>query len=150
VVTKGVNRTPHRALLKALGLTDEEIKRPLIGIANSWNEIIPGHMHLDKLADAVKAGVRIAGGTPLEFNTIGICDGIAMGHKGMRSPLVSREIIADSIEVVGSAYAFDGMVFICSCDKIEPGMMMGAIRLNVPSIFITGGPMLCGNRRATG
>lgn len=146
-VTKGVNRTPHRALLKALGLTDEEIRRPLIGVANSWNEIIPGHMHLDKLADAVKAGVRIAGGTPLEFNTIGICDGIAMGHKGMRSPLVSREIIADSIEVVGSAYAFDGMVFICSCDKIEPGMMMGAIRLNVPSIFITGGPMLCGNRR---
>ena len=147
VVTKGVNRTPHRALLKALGLTNEEIRRPLIGVANSWNEIIPGHMHLDKLADAVKAGVRIAGGTPLEFNTIGICDGIAMGHKGMRGPLVSREIIADSVEVVGSAYAFDGMVFICSCDKIEPGMMMGAIRLNVPSIFITGGPMLCGTRR---
>ncbi len=148
-VTKGVNRTPHRALFKALGLTDEEIRRPIIGVANSWNEIIPGHMHLDKLAEAVKAGVRVAGGTPLEFDTIGICDGIAMGHKGMRSPLVSREIIADSVEVVGSAYSFDGMVFICSCDKIEPGMMMGAIRLNVPSIFITGGPMLCGNRRGT-
>lgn len=138
---------PHRALFKALGLTEEELSRPIIGIANSWNELIPGHMHLDKLAEAVKAGVRVAGGTPLEFNTIGICDGIAMGHEGMRSPLVSREIIADSVEVVGNAYAFDGMVFICSCDKIEPGMMMAAIRLNIPSIFITGGPMLCGIRR---
>ncbi len=146
-VTTGVQRTPHRALFKALGLTDEELRRPIIGVANSWNELIPGHMHLDKLADAVKAGVMIAGGTPLEFNTIGICDGIAMGHEGMRSPLVSREIIADSVEVVGNAYSFDGMVFICSCDKIEPGMMMAALRLNIPSIFITGGPMLCGVRR---
>ncbi|MEM0101067.1 MAG: dihydroxy-acid dehydratase, partial [Candidatus Methanomethyliaceae archaeon] len=122
----------------------------IIGIANSWNELIPGHFHLDKIAEAVKAGVRIAGGTPLEFNTIGICDGIAMGHEGMRAPLVSREIIADSIEVMAKAYSFDGMVFICSCDKIEPGMVMGALRVNIPSIFITGGPMLCGiwkNRR---
>lgn len=146
-VTKGPQRSPHRALFKAAGLTDEELERPLIGIANSWNELIPGHVHLRTLADAVKAGVRMAGGTPLEFNTIGICDGIAMGHEGMRSPLVSREIIADSVEVVARAHAFDGMVFVCSCDKIEPGMAMGALRLNVPSIFITGGPMLCGVRR---
>ncbi len=144
VVKKGVERLPHRALFKALGLTDEELERPLIGIANSWNEIIPGHVHLNRIADAVKAGVRMAGGTPLEFNTIGICDGIAMGHEGMRSPLISREIIAESIEVVAKAYAFDGMVFISSCDKIEPGMVMGALRVNIPSIFITGGPMLCG------
>uniref|UniRef100_A0A7C3J2A1 Dihydroxy-acid dehydratase n=1 Tax=Candidatus Methanomethylicus mesodigestus TaxID=1867258 RepID=A0A7C3J2A1_9CREN len=147
VVTKGVQRVPHRALFKALGLTDEELDRPIIGVANSWNEIIPGHIHLDRVGDAVKAGVRMAGGTPLEFNTIGICDGIAMGHEGMRSPLVSREIIADSIEVVGNAYSFDGMVFVTSCDKIEPGMVMGALRLNIPSIFITGGPMMCGLRR---
>lgn len=146
-MTKGVQRTPHRSLFKATGLTDEELERPIIGVANSWNEIIPGHIHLDRLADAVKAGVRMAGGTPLEFNTIGICDGIAMGHEGMRSPLVSREIIADSIEVVGNAYSFDGMVFVSSCDKIEPGMVMAALRLNIPSIFITGGPMMCGVRR---
>lgn len=146
-MTKGVQRVPHRALFKALGLTDEELDRPIIGVANSWNEIIPGHIHLDRLGDAVKAGVRMAGGTPLEFNTIGVCDGIAMGHEGMRSPLVSREIIADSIEVVGNAYSFDGMVFVTSCDKIEPGMVMGALRLNIPSIFITGGPMMCGLRR---
>lgn len=144
VVTKGVHRTPHRALLKALGLIDEELERPIIGVVNSWNELIPGHVHLDRVAEAVKAGVRMAGGTPLEFNTIGICDGIAMGHEGMRSPLISREVIADSIELVAKAYAFDGMVFVCSCDKIEPGMVMGALRVNVPSIFITGGPMLCG------
>lgn len=147
MVIKGAIRAPHRALFKAAGLTDEELERPIIGIANSWNELIPGHIHLNRLADAVKAGVRMAGGTPLEFNTIGICDGIAMGHEGMRSPLVSREIIADSVEVVMNAYAFDGMVFVCSCDKIEPGMVMAALRLNVPSIFLTGGPMLCGLRR---
>ncbi len=143
-VTKGVQRTPHRSLFKALGLIDEELERPIIGIANSWNELIPGHLHLNRIAESVKAGVRMAGGTPLEFNTIGICDGIAMGHEGMRSPLVSREIIADSIEVVTRAHVFDGMVFVCSCDKIEPGMVMGALRVNIPSIFITGGPMLCG------
>lgn len=144
IIKKGIQRVPHRALLKALGLTDEELERPIVGIANSWNELIPGHFHLDKIAEAVKAGVRMAGGTPLEFNTIGICDGIAMGHEGMRAPLVSREIIADSIEVMAKAYSFDGMVFICSCDKIEPGMVMGALRVNIPSIFVTGGPMLCG------
>ncbi|MEM2125815.1 MAG: dihydroxy-acid dehydratase [Candidatus Methanosuratincola sp.] len=144
VIKKGVQKTPHRALLKALGLVDEEIERPIIGIVNSWNEIIPGHIHLNRIAEAVKAGVRIAGGTPLEFNTIGICDGIAMGHEGMRSPLVSREIVADSVEVVANAYSFDGLVFVCSCDKIEPGMVMASLRLDVPSIFVTGGPMLCG------
>ena len=146
-VKKGAQRAPHRALFKAAGITDEELERPIIGVANSWSELIPGHMHLKTLSDAVKAGVLMAGGTPLEFNTIGICDGIAMGHEGMRGPLVSREIIADSVEVVAKAHAFDGMVFICSCDKIEPGMVMGALRINVPSIFITGGPMLCGTRR---
>jgi dihydroxy-acid dehydratase len=143
-ITKGAHRTPHRALLKATGLVDEEIELPMIGIANSWSELIPGHIHLRSLAEAVKAGVRMAGGTPLEFNTIGICDGIAMGHEGMRGPLVSREIIADSVEVVAIAHAFDAMVFISSCDKIEPGMVMASLRINVPSIFVTGGPMLCG------
>jgi dihydroxy-acid dehydratase len=146
-VTKGVQRSPHRSLFKATGLTDEELARPIIGIANSWSELIPGHIHLRALADAVKAGVRMAGGTPLEFNTIGICDGIAMGHEGMRSSLVSREIVADSIEVVAKAHAFDGMVYVCSCDKVEPGMVMASLRINIPSIFVTGGPMLCGWRR---
>ncbi|NHV45779.1 MAG: dihydroxy-acid dehydratase [Candidatus Verstraetearchaeota archaeon] len=144
IIKKGIQRTPHRALLKALGLTDEEIEKPIIGIANSWNELVPGHFHLDRIAEDVKAGIRIAGGTPLEFNTIAICDGIAMGHEGMKAPLVSREIIADSIEVMAKAYSFDGMIFICSCDKIIPGMVMGALRVNIPSIFVTGGPMLCG------
>jgi dihydroxy-acid dehydratase len=143
-ITKGPQRTPHRALLKATGMIDEELERPIVGIANSWSELIPGHIHLRSLAEAVKAGVRMTGGTPLEFNTIGICDGIAMGHEGMRSPLVSREIIADSVEVVARAHAFDAMVFISSCDKIEPGMVMASLRINVPSIFVTGGPMLCG------
>ena len=143
-VTKGIQRTPHRALMKATGLIDEELERPIVGVANSWSELIPGHIHLRTLSEAVKAGIRMAGGTPLEFYTIGICDGIAMGHEGMRSPLVSREIIADSVEVVGRAHAFDAMAFISSCDKIEPGMVMSALRLNLPSIFVTGGPMLCG------
>jgi dihydroxy-acid dehydratase len=143
-VTKGIQRTPHRALMKATGLIDEELGHPIVGLANSWSELIPGHIHLRAISEAVKAGVRMAGGTPLEFNTIGICDGIAMGHEGMRSPLVSREIIADSVEVVARAHAFDAMVFISSCDKIEPGMVMSSLRVNVPSIFVTGGPMLCG------
>lgn len=143
-ITKGIQRTPHRALMKATGLIDEELERPIVGIANSWSELVPGHIHLRTLSEAVKAGVRMAGGTPLEFNTIGICDGIAMGHEGMRSPLISREIIADSVEVVARAHAFDAMVFVSSCDKIEPGMVMASLRINVPSIFVTGGPMLCG------
>ncbi|GAA0180992.1 dihydroxy-acid dehydratase [Clostridium sediminicola] len=142
---KGLGRSPHRALMKALGLTDEEIKRPLIGIVNSQNEVIPGHMHLDTIASAVKTGIRLAGGTPLEFPTIGVCDGLAMGHEGMRFSLASREHIADSVEIMARGHQFDALVFIPNCDKIVPGMLMAALRLNIPSIFISGGPMLAGN-----
>jgi len=141
---KGLERAPHRSLFKALGLTDEEIERPMIGIANSANEVIPGHLHLHQLSDAVKAGIRIAGGTPLEFFTIGICDGIIMGHEGMKYSLSSRELIADSIESMAMAYPFDGLVLIPNCDKIIPGMMMAAARLNIPTILVSGGPMLAG------
>lgn len=142
IVKKGIERAPHRSLLKAMGYTDEEIKRPLIGIANSHSEIVPGHIHLDKIAEAVKAGIRLAGGTPIEFGIIGVCDGIAMGHSGMKYSLVSRELIADSCETMGLSHSFDGMVFIPNCDKIVPGMLMAAARINVPSIVISGGPML--------
>lgn len=141
---KGLERAPHRSLFKALGLTDEEIKRPMIGIANSANEVIPGHLHLQQLGEAVKAGIRMAGGTPLEFNTIGICDGIIMGHEGMKYSLSSRELIADSVESMAMAYPFDGLVLIPNCDKIIPGMMMAAARLDIPTILISGGPMLAG------
>lgn len=141
---KGIERAPHRSLFKALGLTDEEIKRPMIGIANSANEVIPGHLHLQQLGEAVKAGIRMAGGTPLEFNTIGICDGIIMGHEGMKYSLSSRELIADSVESMAMAYPFDGLVLIPNCDKIIPGMMMAAARLDIPAILISGGPMLAG------
>ena len=141
---KGLERAPHRSLFKALGLTDEEIERPMIGIANSANEVIPGHLHLHQLSDAVKAGIRMAGGTPLEFFTIGICDGIIMGHEGMKYSLSSRELIADSIESMAMAYPFDGLVLIPNCDKIVPGMLMAAARLNIPTILISGGPMLAG------
>jgi dihydroxy-acid dehydratase len=141
---KGLERAPHRSLFKALGLTDEEIKRPMIGIANSANEVIPGHLHLHQLSDAVKSGVRMAGGTPLEFFTIGVCDGIIMGHEGMKYSLGSRELIADSIESMAMAYPFDGLVLIPNCDKIIPGMMMAAARLNIPTILVSGGPMLAG------
>jgi dihydroxy-acid dehydratase len=143
-VKKGLERAPHRSLLKAMGITDEEIERPFVGIVNSWNELIPGHVHLDKIADAVKAGVRLAGGVPFEFNTIGICDGIAMGHEGMRYSLPSREVIAASIELVAQAYRFDALVFIPTCDKIVPGHLMAAARLNLPSIVVTGGAMCPG------
>ncbi len=141
---KGLERAPHRSLFKALGLTDEEIERPMIGIANSANEVIPGHLHLHQLSDAVKAGIRMAGGTPLEFFTIGVCDGIIMGHEGMKYSLSSRELIADSIESMAMAYPFDGLVMIPNCDKIIPGMMMAAARLNIPTILVSGGPMLAG------
>lgn len=141
---KGLERAPHRSLFKALGLTDQEIDRPMIGIANSANEVIPGHLHLHQIAEAVKAGIRMAGGTPLEFFTIGICDGIIMGHEGMKYSLGSRELIADSIESMAMAYPFDGLVLIPNCDKIVPGMMMAAARLDIPSILISGGPMLAG------
>lgn len=141
---KGVARLPHRSIFKSLGYTDEEIMRPIIGVVNSANELIPGHMHLDSIAEAVKAGIRIAGGTPQEFSTIGVCDGVAMNHVGMKYSLATREIIADSIEAVSMAHPFDGLVLISSCDKIVPGMIMAALRLNIPSIVISGGPMLAG------
>ncbi len=144
VITKGANRAPHRSLLKSLGLTDEEMKRPIIGIAGSYNEIIPGHMHLRTIIDAVKAGIRNAGGIPMEFGTIGVCDGIAMGHAGMKSSLPTREIIADSVEAVASGMPFDGIVMIPNCDKVVPGMLMAAGRLNIPTMFVSGGAMLAG------
>jgi len=147
IVKKGIERAPHRSLFKAMGYTDEEISRPLIGVANSKNEIIPGHIHLDKIAEAVKAGIRMAGGTPVEFGVIGVCDGIAMGHMGMKYSLATRELIADSCEAMGLAHSFDGMVFIPNCDKIVPGMLMAAARINVPSIVISGGPMLSIKRK---
>ena len=144
IVKVGAERAPHRALLKATGLTDEEIVRPFIGVVNSFNEFIPGHIHLDKLAQAVKAGIRSAGGVPFEFQTIGVCDGIAMGHRGMRYSLPSRELIEDSIEIMAEAHQLDGLVMIPSCDKIVPGHIMAAGRLNLPTIVLTGGPMLPG------
>jgi len=140
----GLEKSPHRSLFKAMGLTDTEIRRPMIGIANAKNELIPGHIHLDKIAEAVKAGVRLAGGTPLEFATIGVCDGIAMNHEGMKYSLASREVIADSVEIMAMAHPFDGLVLIPNCDKIVPGMLMAALRLNIPAIVISGGPMLAG------
>ncbi len=140
----GVSKAPHRSLFKASGLTDEEIRRPIIGIVNSQNDIVPGHINLDKIAEAVKAGVRMAGGTPLQFHTIAVCDGIAMNHTGMKYSLVSRELIADTVEVMATAHPFDALVFIPNCDKVVPGMLMAAARLNLPSIFISGGPMLAG------
>lgn len=148
LMKKGVDRIPHRALFRALGLTQEELDRPIIGIVCAKNEIIPGHMHLDKIAEAVKAGIRMAGGTPVEFPSIGVCDGIAMNHEGMFFSLPSREHIADSIEIMTNAHPFDGLVCIPNCDKIVPGMIMGALRVNIPTIFCSGGPMLPG--RANG
>ncbi|MCX6677333.1 MAG: dihydroxy-acid dehydratase [Methanothrix sp.] len=144
-ITKvGRERAPHRALLKATGLCDEEIRRPFIGVVNSFNDFIPGHIHLDKLGEAVKAGIRSAGGVPFEFQTIGVCDGIAMGHEGMRYSLPSRELIEDSIEIMAQAHQLDGLVMIPSCDKIVPGHIMAAGRLNLPTIVVTGGPMMPG------
>ncbi len=144
LVKKGVERAPHRSLFKAMGYTDAEIQRPLIGIANSVNAIIPGHVHLDKIVDAVKAGIYMGGGTPIEFGVIGVCDGIAMNHEGMKYSLASRELIADSIEVMAVAHAFDALVLVPNCDKIVPGMLMAAARLDLPAIVVSGGPMLAG------
>ncbi len=141
-VKKGIERTAHRALLKALGITDEEMNKPFIGVANAYNTIVPGHMMLDKVTQAVKEGIYSAGGVPFEFGVIGICDGIAMGHEGMRFALPSREIIADSIEAMVEAHKFDGLVVVGACDKIIPGMLMAVLRLNIPAIVVTGGPML--------
>lgn len=144
---KGIERAPHRSLFKAIGYTDNELERPIIGVANSFNEIIPGHAHLRQITEAVKAGIRSAGGTPVEFGGIGVCDGIAMNHEGMRYSLASRELIADSTEVMAMAHPFDGLVVVPSCDKITPGMIMAILRLNIPAIVVTGGPMLTGNWR---
>ncbi len=143
-VTEGPDRAPHRSLFRAAGLSDEEIHNPLIGIANSWNEIVPGHIHLDDLAETVKEGVRDAGGTPLEFDTIAVDDGIAMGHDGMRMSLPSRETIADSVELMATAHKFDGLIALASCDKIVPGMLMAVARLDIPAIVVTGGHMAAG------
>jgi len=147
LMKKGLERAPHRSLLKAMGYTDEEIARPLIGVVNSANEIIPGHVHLNTIAEDVKAGIRMAGGTPIMFPAIGVCDGIAMGHAGMKYSLASRELIADSTEVMAMAHPFDGLVLIPNCDKIVPGLLMAALRLNIPAVFVSGGPMLAGTRQ---
>jgi dihydroxy-acid dehydratase len=144
---RGFERAPHRSLFYATGLTPEELDRPLIGVVNSHNDIVPGHIHLDKVGRAAKAGVWMAGGTPLEFNVIGVCDGIAMGHPGMRHSLPSRELIADSIEIMAMAHSLDGLVLIPNCDKIVPGMLMAAARINIPAIVVSGGPMLVGRYR---
>ncbi len=144
-VKKGPSKVPHRSLFKAMGYTDEELNRPLVGIVSAKSEIVPGHFHLDKITEAVKRGVLLAGGTPIEIPTIGVCDGIAMGHEGMKYSLVTRELIADSIECMAVAHAFDGLVLVPNCDKIVPGMIMGAARINLPTIVMSGGPMLAGN-----
>jgi dihydroxy-acid dehydratase len=144
---KGAEKAPHRSLLKSMGFTDEEIKRPLIGVVNAQSEIVPGHMHLDQIARGVKEGIRLAGGTPIEFPSIGVCDGISMGHEGMKYSLPSRELIADSCEAMAKAHSFDGLVFIPNCDKIVPGMLMAARRIDIPAIFVSGGPMLSLERK---
>ena len=143
-VKKGIERAPHRSLFHALGVTSAEMDKPFIGIINSYSEVVPGHIRLRDIAEAVKAGVRSGGGIPFEVNTIAVCDGIAMNHPGMKYSLPSRELIADSVEIVAEAHAFDALVFIPNCDKIIPGMLMAAVRLNLPAIFISGGPMLAG------
>lgn len=141
---KGFDKAPQRSLLHALGLTQEEIDRPLVGIVSSYNEIVPGHMNLDKITEAVKMGVAMAGGTPIVFPAIAVCDGIAMGHEGMKYSLVTRDLIADSTEAMALAHAFDALVMIPNCDKNVPGLLMAAARLNLPTIFVSGGPMLAG------
>ncbi|MEJ2050630.1 MAG: dihydroxy-acid dehydratase, partial [Calditrichota bacterium] len=144
IIKKGFERAPHRSLLKATGVTDADFDKPFIGICNSFIEIIPGHIHLQELGKIVKDAVREAGGVPFEFNTIGVDDGIAMGHIGMKYSLPSREIIADSVETVANAHQLDGLICLPNCDKIVPGMIMGALRVNIPTIFVSGGPMKAG------
>ena len=143
-LTQGVERAPHRSLLRALGLTDREMKQPLIGVVSAFSEVVPGHAHLKNVTDAVKTGIRLGGGTPLEFPAIGVCDGLAMNHEGMRYSLASRELIADSVEVMARAHSLDGLVLVPNCDKIVPGMLMAAARLDLPVILVSGGPMLAG------
>ena len=147
---KGLERAPHRALMRATGITTEEIKRPFIGVCNSYTNIVPGHCHLKKVGEIICDAIREAGGVPYEFNTIAVCDGIAMGHKGMKYSLASREIIADSVETMGTAHPFDAMICIPNCDKVVPGMLMGAMRLNIPTIFASGGPMRAGKPQTPG
>ena len=152
IVKRGAERTAHRALLKATGITDVDMEKPFIGIANAYNDIVPGHLMLDRLTKAVREGICAAGGTPFEFGVMGICDGIAMGHDGMRYALASRELIADTIEAMVNAHCFDGLVVVGSCDKIVPGMLMAMLRLDIPAIAVTGGPMLAeriGDRTVT-
>ena len=144
-VTKGMQQAPHRSLFNALGMTQEEMDRPLIGIVSSYNEIVPGHMNLDKITQAVKMGVAMAGGTPIMVPAIAVCDGIAMGHIGMKYSLVTRDLIADSTEALAMAHQFDGLVMIPNCDKNVPGLLMAAARVNIPTIFVSGGPMLAGH-----
>ncbi len=146
-VKKGAGRAPHRSLLYANGFSDWEIDRPWVGVVNAYNAIIPGHTHLGKLAEAVKAGVYAAGGLPIEFPTIGVCDGIAMNHAGMRYSLPSRELVKDSIEIMTKAHGFDALVLVTNCDKIVPGMAMSVLELNIPSLILSGGPMLAGGSR---
>ncbi|MDP6511089.1 MAG: dihydroxy-acid dehydratase, partial [Dehalococcoidia bacterium] len=146
-IKRGLERAPHRSLLYALGLEPGDLDKPFIGVVNSFSEVIPGHVHLREIAAEVKAGVREAGGVPFEVNTIGVCDGIAMNHVGMKYSLASRELIADSVEVVTRAHAFDGLVLVTNCDKIIPGMLMAAVRLNIPTLMVSGGPMLAGQWR---
>ena len=141
---KGTARAPHRSLFYAAGFTDEELERPIVGVICAKNELIPGHIELDRISEAVKAGVRMAGGTPVEFPAIGVCDGIAMGHEGMKYSLVTRELIADSVECLAKAHQFDALVMIPNCDKIVPGMLMAAARLDLPTVFVSGGPMMPG------
>jgi dihydroxy-acid dehydratase len=149
-VKQGVERAPHRSLLKAVGVSREDFSKPFIGVINSFTEVVPGHIHLQSIAKAVKEGVRSGGGVPFEVNTIAVCDGIAMNHPGMKYSLPSRELIADSVEIVVEAHAFDALVFIPNCDKVIPGMLMAAVRLNIPSVFVSGGPMLAGRLNQNG
>ncbi|MEN8614536.1 dihydroxy-acid dehydratase [Dehalogenimonas sp. THU2] len=144
-VKTGAERAPHRALLRSLGVSPSDFKKPFIGIVNSFTDVVPGHQHLREIAEAVKSGVRTAGGVPFEFNTIAVCDGLAMNHTGMKYSLASRELIADTVEIMAQAHAFDGLVFIPNCDKVIPGMLMAAVRLNIPAVFVSGGPMLAGH-----
>jgi len=149
-IKQGIERAPHRALLRAVGVHSNDFHKPFIGVVNSFNEIVPGHTHLNSIAGAVKTGILSSGGVPFEFNTIGVCDGIAMNHPGMKFSLPSRELIADSVEIMVEAHQFDALVFIPNCDKVVPGMLMAAVRLNIPSIFISGGPMLAGRLQKDG
>lgn len=144
-VKKGMQQAPHRSLFHALGFTEEEMKKPLIGVVSSYNEIVPGHMNLDKIVEAVKMGVAMAGGVPVVVPAIAVCDGIAMGHVGMKYSLVTRDLIADSTEALAMAHQFDGLVMVPNCDKNVPGLLMAAARVNIPTVFVSGGPMLAGH-----